>query len=97
MNLFSRKIKNKETPIKWPQCFNCAKHSFGCPFGEEPTQVINDGRGFIRKEPCDEYIPLINSLNDNFNVLVCPKCGSHNIISSYHDRYECKSCGKIFS
>jgi ribosomal protein S27AE len=93
--------KNKQSDdsqtTKWPQCYYCAKYSFGCPFGEVPTQVINDGRGFIRKEPCDEYTPLKLGLTNNFKVLTCPNCGSHNIIGSYHDRFECTSCGKLFT
>ena len=53
------------------------------------------GRGFVRGEPCDEYLQLGKDFSNNIVGLTCPKCGSHNITGTYHNRFECHNCGKI--
>jgi len=91
------KLKGDLPTDKWTQCYSCANYNYGCRFNEQPTQMINDGRGFIRAEPCDDYLPLSQNYHVDPIGLVCPKCGSHNIAGSYHDRFECKTCGKLFT
>ena len=69
-----------DLPItNWAQCYSCANYNNGCRFNEQPTQVINDGRGFVRKESCEDYVllrfpPIFpnNSIKDA-DVLTEPK------------------------
>lgn len=95
MNIFSGKHKKEDDSPKPSQCYSCAKYNYGCPYDKQPTIMINDGRGFVRGEPCDEYLHLGKDFSNNVIGLTCPKCGSHNITGTYHNRFECHNCGKI--
>ena len=38
------------------QCNSCARHYHGCPYGNQPSRTLNNGRSVYRGEPCDEYM-----------------------------------------
>lgn len=95
MGLFSRN-KNKTPKINVSICNSCSrKYADSCPY---------DPKLYKYRKSCDLWVMNLRGITqDMFRTgekpeVVCPKCSSTNITHApYANRYECKSCGRIFS
>ena len=101
MGLFNRrnKAKRQDTGIQKAhstRCDTCLRSNITCPYGNEPTTITNNGRGFIRSETCDAFVDLTNAKYQGHNRVECPHCGSHEI-GSQAGRFVCNTCGSVFS
>jgi hypothetical protein len=78
-------------------CGKCFRNNNYCPYGNQPSTTINNGRGVVRNNyGCDAYVDFVNAKYLGNSVIQCPRCGSHDIGKRF-DRFECKVCGRLFS
>ena len=78
-------------------CDKCLKNTNFCPYDNQPTTTMNNGRGFVRSNDiCDCYVDFSNAKYQGNSTVQCPRCGGHDI-GKQLDRFECKTCGRLFS